>query len=116
MSRYKANKQDAIYFNTDPSLTDQSAADHTDINVIVTQFLRTGQVPNPAKQPIYGDFSQLPEDTRGFIELGRSLDDLKASLPDKLKDIPVQQLITMTNEQISAILAPAVPAKPEETK
>lgn len=113
MSRYKANKQDAIYFNNDPSMTDQSLADHTDINVIVTQFLRTGQVPNPAKQPIYGDFSELPEDTRGFIEMGRSLEGLQAQLPDKLKHIPVEQLIAMSNEQISAILAPAIPTKEE---
>jgi len=105
MSRYTANKQDAIYFNTDPSKTDQSQAQHTDINVIVTQFLKTGQPPI-GKPPIYADFTQLPNDLRGLIEMGRSIENLQTQLPEQLRGIPVAQLINMTNEQINAILTP----------
>jgi len=109
MSKYKANKSDAVFFNTEPTKTDQSQASGTDINIIVTQFLRTGQMPNQA-QPIYGDFSELPRDLRGFLELGRSIEENKRALPEQLKAIPVDRLVTMTRDEINAILAP--PSEP----
>jgi len=95
--------------NNEPTLTDQSQASATDINIIVTQFLRTGQAPQ-SKQPQYGDFTQLPTDLRGFIEMGRSINEHRANLPDQLREIPIEYLVRMTNEQINAMLKP-----PEET-
>lgn len=106
MSNYKANKAKAIHFNNEPTMTDQSQAEQTDINIIVTQFIRTGQAPSGAAQPIYGDFSELPEDLRGFIEMGRSMNGLIQQLPAELQGIPVHELVRMTNEQITAILNP----------
>jgi len=97
--------------NHEPTLTDQSLAGSTDINIIVTQFLRTGQGPQGAT-PIYADFTQLPEDLRGFIEMGRSIDSLVTQLPEALRGIPVRDLIGMTNEQINAKLQP--PEKPAD--
>lgn len=105
MSRYKANKQDAVTFNREPTMTDQSQAENTDINVIVNQFLKTGQVQQGAT-PIYADFSELPDDLRGFIEVGRSIGRLEGELPEQLRGIPVHELVTMTNEQLLAKLAP----------
>jgi len=102
---YKANKADAVTFNTEPTMTDQSQAEQTDINIIMTQFLRTGQSVQ-GKPPIYGDFSELPEDLRGFIEMGRSINHLKTELPEQLRAIPVEQLINLTNEQLVAIINP----------
>lgn len=99
--------------NTEPTLTDQSAAGATDINIIVTQFLRTGQTPQ-SKQMQYGDFTQLPEDLRGFIEMGRSIEENRNKLPEALREIPVEHLVRMTNEQINGILAP--PEKPADKK
>jgi len=99
--------------NNEPTLTDQSQAGQTDINIIVTQFLKTGQAPQGA-QPIYADFTQLPEDLRGFIEMGRSINQLQRQLPQQLQGVPLVQLLNMTNEQIGAILKP--PDNPADKK
>lgn len=112
MSNYKANKSDAVYMPEGKGLTDQSQRDHTDMRIIVTQFLRTGQAPQ-GKPPIYADFSQLPEDLRGFIEMGRSIKGLSARLPEQLRGIPIPELLAMTTEQINDKLKPA---PKEETK
>jgi len=98
--------------NNEPTLCDQSQAKATDINIIVTQFLKTGQGPGQSN-PMYGDFTELPQDLRGFIEMGRSINDHKKQLPDQLKEIPLEYLVKMTNEQINAILTP--PADPPVT-
>lgn len=113
MSTYKANKQDAITFQKKPTLTDQSQAENTDINIIVTRFLRTGQAPQ-GKQPIFADFTQLPEDLRGFIEMGRNKQKLLDALPEQLKGLTPEELFALTNEQITEKLTPPKPT--EETK
>jgi len=99
--------------NTEPTLTDQSQAQATDINIIVTQFLRTGHAPQ-ARQGQYGDFTQLPTDLRGFIEMGRSISKHQNELPEQLREIPIEYLVRMTNEQINDILRP--PEEPAEVK
>lgn len=105
MSKWKENKANAVFINTEPTMTDQSQAESTDINIIIHQFLRTGHAP-AGKQPIYGDFSELPDDLRGFIEMGRGMTSLVNQLPEQLRDIPVEQLLTMTNDEIVAKLQP----------
>lgn len=97
--------------NNEPTLTDQSQAGQTDINIIVTQFLKTGQAPQGAN-PIYADFTQLPEDLRGFIDMGRSMNTLKSQLPPQLRELPPEVLFKMTNEEITARLTP--PDKPAD--
>ena len=99
--------------NNEPTMTDQSQKSQTDINVIVTQFLRTGQTP-VGKPGMYADFSQLPEDLRGFIEMGRSIETLHSSLPPELQDLKAHELFAMTNEQIMARIVP--PNKPADEK
>lgn len=47
--------------NLQPSLTQQSDAAESDINVIVRRYVKTGQLPQVNQEPIYGDFS-----TEGF--------------------------------------------------
>jgi len=97
--------------NNQPTLTDQSGAASTDINIIVTQFLRTGNAPQ-GKEGYYADFTQLPDDLRGFIEMGRSINTLRSELPEQLRDIPPAELFRMTNEEITAKLTP--PNKPAD--
>ena len=99
--------------NTEPTLTDQSQAKATDINIIVTQFLRTGQAPQAAPGQ-YGDFTELPQDLRGFIEMGRSISKHQSELPEQLREVPIEYLVRMTNEQINAMLKP--PEKPADEK
>jgi len=109
---YRRNKERAITRDSTPTMTDQAGARDTDINIIVGQFLTTGRVPGSAKEPIYEDFSQLPKDLRGFIEMGRALDTHRKELPEQLRGIPVERLVGLTRNEINAILAP----KKEEGK
>lgn len=103
----------ARYTSTKPTLTDQSAAQTTDLNVIVNQFLRTGQSPNKGN-PRYGDFSGLPTDLRSMIETSRSVNNLRRNLPPQLKDLAVEKLLALTPDDLAKILAPPPPK--EENK
>lgn len=96
------------------TLTDQSEARNTDINVVIGYMLKTGQPPGEAK-PIYGDFTQLPDDLRGFIDTARSMARHRNKLPEKLRNMSVKELTALTPQQIKDILAPPVPPAPPAT-
>lgn len=113
LNRYQINKEAAKYRSDKPSKTDQSQAAQTDINVIVKQFLTTGQIPNQ-KQPFYADFSILPKDLRGMIDMSRSIRHFMKQLPKELQDMPREQLLSLTPEQLTTILTP--PAPPPDKK
>lgn len=106
---YAENKARARTHNTDPSLTDQSQARETDINVIVGRYGISGQLPQGGSQPMYGDFSKLPTELRDFIELGRTLDQRRAELPAELRDLPTDELLALTPEQLTNKLTPPAP-------
>jgi len=118
MSVWKKNKARAVTWDDTPTLTDQAGANDTDINVIVGQFLVHGQVPGGAKKPIYGeDYTQLPNDLRGFIEMGRTLKEHRDRLPKELQGMPLTELLALTPEQLTAKLTPPQQeAKKEEPK
>jgi len=103
---WQKNKELAITRDTTPSLTDQGAARDTDINVIVGQFLVHGKVPGAKNPPLYGDFTELPKDLRGMIELANSLKTNKDRLPEQLRGIPIAELLALTPAEINAKLAP----------
>lgn len=115
MSNWKKNKALARTKNTKPTLTDQSAAADTDRTVIVKRYLAHGQVMGTSSQPIAGaDFTLLPKDLIGFIERGRSLAKLRAKLPPQLRSRSTEELLSLTAEQLTAILTPPAP-KPDDT-
>lgn len=58
----------------EPSLTDQSQKDDSDLNVLLERFRVTGQLPAPVRMPEYGDFSG-PRDLMTAVAI---LDDAKA--------------------------------------
>lgn len=110
---YRINKERAIFTNTEESKTDQSQANDTDINVIVKRYGVTGTVPG-AKQPaMYGDFSELPRDLREVIESGKQMQILRKSLPEQLREIPLDELLNLTPTEINNLMAP--PADPPVT-
>lgn len=109
---YRENKQRARTITTTPTLTDQAAARETDINVIVGRMLPGGVVPGLKGPGIYMDWTGVPTELRGLFEQGRSLVKHRKELPEILQDMPLQQLLTLTNEQIANILRP--PAKPAD--
>lgn len=93
-----------------PSMTDQSGAEDTDINVIVKRYGVYGTVPSGMKQPQYGtDYSEIPSDLRDVIESARMLEIYRGELPEALRAINVEDLITMTPQAIAAILNPPAP-------
>lgn len=98
--------------STMETATDQSEASNTDINVVIGYMLKTGQPPGDAK-PMYGDFTELPTDLRGFIEMARSMNRHRNRLPEKLRNMSVADLTALTREQLGEILKPpATPATP----
>lgn len=110
MSYYEKNRLRARTRNTEPTLTDQAGARDTDINVIVKTFTRTGMVPSGQGKPLVGlDFTQLPQDLRGFIETANSLNQIKNRLPAELRSMDIAELMALTPEQLRNKLTPPTP-------
>lgn len=114
MSNYLKMKERAKFRSTQPSMTDQSQTKSTDVNVIVKQFQVTGAFPGSPTPPMYGDFSQLPQDLAEALEQSRSLNKLRARLPKELQAMTLQELIALTPADIERILTP--PVKPTDVK
>lgn len=116
-SNWAKNKALAITRDTTPTLCDQSQARDTDINIIIKMLEQTGTVPGAKGEPMYGDFTQLPKDLRGFIEKGRELKSLQSALPPQLQGKPLEELMSLTPQALKDILTPApTPTKEESAK
>jgi len=113
---YAINKQRARTRTTKPTLTDQSQAKDTDINIIVRTMGITGTVPTPSVPPMGGDFTKFPTDLRGFIEESREMKNRRRALPKELRDMPIEELLALTPNKLTAILTPPVKEKPVEKK
>jgi len=115
---YQINRLRAQFKNTKPSLTDQSAAKDTDINVIVKQFGLGGQALGTTKTPLYEDFTQYPDDLRGFIETSRAVREHIGNLPPELKNLPMDQLLNLPPKELleKLVKKPAPPPAPEPEK
>jgi hypothetical protein len=105
-NNWRTNKQKAVYNNRRPTLADQAAARDTDINVIVRNYAVHGQLPLPRGTPLTGDFTQLPTDLRGFIDLARSTKLLRTQLPKQLQHLSNDQLLLLTPDQILKMITP----------
>jgi len=115
-SVYRKNKARAIFNNTDPTETDQSQAHETDINVIVAKYGIAGQANGNPNQGEYLDSTSLPEDLRGFIEMGRTLEDRRAELPEEIREMPIEQILQLREPDIARILAPPDAPAPDNKK
>lgn len=116
MSYYAENKLKARTINTQPTMTDQAGARDTDINVIVGKFAITGRVPGSSTEPLSGDFSNLPTDLAGFIHSARNLKRLQRELPEPLRKLPMEKLLTLTNTELTNILTPPAPTPADPPK
>lgn len=116
-SIYKRNKEKAVFINTEPTLTDQAGAGETDINVIVARYGISGQIPMTGQEPMYGDFSELPESLRDYIETARTFAEHRQNLPEALRDMPLEELLALTPEELTNKLTPPAPTpEDKETK
>lgn len=114
MTTHEQRRAAARTIDKTPTLTDQSQAHETDINVIVGKFGIGNTVMGNANPPMYEDFSELPTDLRGFIESRTRLEEARLALPDKLRDIPVDELVYMTPAALAERLKPDEPPKPKD--
>lgn len=100
--------------NDDPTETDQSGATETDLNVILQRYAQSGTLQGQAGQPMYYDWTEYPEDFRGYLEMARNADTLKQQLPTQLAHMTEEQLLALTPADILKILTPADTTKPTE--
>ena len=76
--------------------------------------------------PMSGDFTTLPRDLRGLLELAKSAEQRRRELPAPLRNMPIDELLALTEADIKRILTPPAkptdkpaeqpPAKPEDKK
>ena len=75
--------------NDEPSMTIQSAADETDINVMIARYQKTGSFHGstnmPTVRPQFGDFVDVPEYQNAMNILIQAQDQF-ASLPANIRD------------------------------
>lgn len=100
MSNYHRNKERAKTRQVGATKTDQSAAPGTDINIIMKNHAIHGTAPGSAKAPLYGDFSNIPDNLRDMIELGKSIEGHRQQLPTALQDMTIQELVNANPEQL----------------
>ena len=113
---YRLNKERAKYRPTKPTMTDQSQAADTDVNLIVKRYAVSGTAPGTTARPMYGDFTGLPKDLRGLIEQARQIETLRGELPKELQGLTVDDLVSMDASALKAYLTPAKPANEPATK
>lgn len=101
-----------------PTLTDQSGAKDSDLNVIVKKFISTATLPGTTKTAMYGDFTELAGDLRELIERTRAVEKLRGKLPEALQNLSMQDLVEMDPKALSDILKPKPTEQPpaEEPK
>lgn len=80
----KGNRIKLGTLNTEESQTQQSNKDDADINVIVSRFHKTGQMPQLQKPPMYGDFTDSV-DFRACQEHIHMANQSFAELPAKIR-------------------------------
>ena len=76
-TRYGKKVAVQLEFDFSLGLTEQHHKDDCDLNVIVKNYVRTGQLPTNQSGPgVFGDFSGSPED---YAEAVRMLDEARAA-------------------------------------
>lgn len=70
--------------NQDENITQQADAKDCDINVIMSRYMNTGQLPQLTEEGRYGDFSQVT-DFRTALEAVRAAEALFAEVPAKIR-------------------------------
>lgn len=97
---YYENRKRARTITVGSTKTDQSAAINTDINIIMRNAAIHGTVMGSSKPPIYGDFSQIPDNLRDMLELAKTVEGHRAQLPAALQSMTVEELINADPAQL----------------
>ena len=83
-TRFSPNNVKGIFFKN-PSLTQQHFRDECDINNIVARANVTGVMPQGTRQPLFGDFSEIPTSYLGVQEYLKNAQENFLSLPSDLR-------------------------------
>lgn len=70
--------------NEEPTLTQKSDAKDADINVIMAKYKKTGQLPKVLLEPMYGDFSEMP-DYRASVTAIQQAEEAFLQVPAKIR-------------------------------
>lgn len=109
ITTHEERRATARTVNNEPTLTDQSGAPDTDLNVILKRYAQSGTIQSHGKEPMYVDWTEYPEDFRGYIHQARELERHRARLPEQLKDKTDAQLLALTPDELQNILTPPAP-------
>lgn len=74
------------YFNEDPSLTDRSQGEATDINNIMRRFQKDGYLPLSNRQGVYADMSEVPTSLTDAYAVIKTAEDNFAKLPSNIRE------------------------------
>ena len=70
-----------------PSRTDQTMKDECDVNTILRKYCSTGVLTHTQeKEPMFGDFSQVPSDYGEALELMHKSREMFMELPSNIRD------------------------------
>lgn len=70
----------------DKPLTQQSAKDECDINIIIDRIKRGADLPTTqTATPMYGDFTEIPTDLRDCLNIVRKADEVFMNLDAKVR-------------------------------
>ena len=69
----------------DPTLTQQSFREDSDINVILERFNITGELPGSSSEPQYGDFLDSPVDYKSALDVVMTAQSAFNALPARLR-------------------------------
>lgn len=117
ISNYYERANRLATVNTEPTMTDQSQANDTDINVIVKRYGVHGTVPGTSAEARFEDLSNFPDNLRDVLDTAREIDTHLGRLPDQLKGKTLLELMALTPDDITNILTPEpTPAPTEEKK
>lgn len=82
----RSRERERVYAPTGGiSRVKRSFGPSTDVNNVVSKFLRTGVLPQKAAQPFYGDFS-VADDYHSAMNRVMQIEDMFMSLPAKVRN------------------------------
>jgi len=84
---YTHNRERSEFFatiNNEESMTQQSDKDDADINIIMSRFQKSGQLPQVKLEPLYADFTDTP-DYRTAVEMIQQADEAFSMIPARIR-------------------------------
>lgn len=99
-TKFKPKKSVGIEFKL-PSLAQQHFKDECDINTIIANFQQTGVMPSGKREPLFGDFSGVPQDFMSaqnlFDEAQERFYSLSSDIRKRFNNNPAELLHFMSN-------------------